>query len=136
LTGRRWLSNWGSNRKKLEAQSKVLPYHGVNFCFDGEALATIIQVTTLAPAREKVRKMFAAYRPALRGNGEGQRTVDVQAEPVGADPTDTRSAEDAAISESVRRKFAHYRPDNRARFADGATADYSPGRRRKFLSQW
>jgi hypothetical protein len=35
-----------------------------------------------APIREKVRQMFAAYRPALRGNGngEGQRAVDVQAE--------------------------------------------------------
>jgi hypothetical protein len=113
LTGRRWLSNWGSNRKKLEAQSKVLPYHEVNFCFDGEALlATIIQVTTLAPAREKVRKMFEVYRPGL-GNGNGdekrQRTVEVQAEPVKkpepiTSSGETESAEDAAIQESVWRE--------------------------------
>jgi hypothetical protein len=37
-----------------------------------------------APAREKVRKMFAAYRPGALGNGNGQaqRTVDVRALPV------------------------------------------------------
>jgi len=37
-----------------------------------------------APSRERVRKMFEAYRPALRGNGngEGQRNVDAQAEPI------------------------------------------------------
>jgi hypothetical protein len=39
-----------------------------------------------APARERVRKMFEAYRPTLPGNGNGhgqsQRTVDVQAESV------------------------------------------------------
>jgi len=37
-----------------------------------------------APAREKVRKMFAAHRPGGLGNGDGQRklTIDVQAEPV------------------------------------------------------
>jgi len=68
-----------------------------------------------APAREKVRKMFEAYRPALRANGnddgERQRTVDVQIEQVKAEPVDTKSAEDAAISERVRRKFAQYRPD-------------------------
>ena len=40
-----------------------------------------------APAREKVRKMFAAHRPGGLGNGDGQRkrTIDVQAEPVKPD---------------------------------------------------
>jgi hypothetical protein len=35
------------------------------------------------PCRQRVKEMFAAYRPTLRigGNGDGQRTVDVQAEP-------------------------------------------------------
>jgi hypothetical protein len=59
--------------------------------------------------------MFEAYRPALRANGnddgERQRTVDVQIEQVKAEPVDTKSAEDAAISERVRRKFAQYRRD-------------------------
>src|SRR5262249_40421354 len=34
------------------------------------------------PVRQSVRELFAKYKPALRGNGngEGQRTVDVQAE--------------------------------------------------------
>jgi len=63
----------------------------VNFCFDGEALATIIQVTTLALAREKVRKMFEAYRPGASGNGNRDRDRD------------------AVIAESVREKFANYR---------------------------
>jgi hypothetical protein len=37
-----------------------------------------------APSREKARKMFEAYRPGAVGQRqrEGQRTVDVQAEPV------------------------------------------------------
>jgi hypothetical protein len=37
-----------------------------------------------APVREKVRQMFASYKPALEagGNGEGRRTVDVEAEQV------------------------------------------------------
>jgi hypothetical protein len=55
--------------------------------------------------------MFAAYRPGApgNGNGEGKRTVDVQAEPVTSKEAETRSAEDAAVQDSVRRKFAVYR---------------------------
>jgi hypothetical protein len=66
-----------------------------------------------APSREKVRKMFEEYQlRRSNGNGEGKRTVDVQAETVKEDePTEKASAEDAAVQESVRRKFASYRPD-------------------------
>jgi hypothetical protein len=35
-----------------------------------------------APVRASVREMFAAYRPGAVGNGNGHRTVDIQAEPV------------------------------------------------------
>jgi len=45
-----------------------------------------------APEREKVRKMFAAYRTGTLGDGTDQDR-------------------DAAISESVREKFANNRPD-------------------------
>jgi hypothetical protein len=35
------------------------------------------------PVREGVKPLYAQYRPGLgNGNGDGQRTVDVQAEPV------------------------------------------------------
>jgi hypothetical protein len=35
------------------------------------------------PVRASVRKMIEAYRPGTLGNGNGHRTVDIQAEPVG-----------------------------------------------------
>jgi hypothetical protein len=66
-----------------------------------------------APSRAAVRKMFEEYqlRRSGNGNGEKQRTIDVQAEPVKADkPAETRSAEDTSVRESVRKKFAEYRP--------------------------
>jgi hypothetical protein len=43
-------------------------------------------------SRAKVRGMFATYRPGALGNGTTDRD------------------QDAAISESVREKFANYRP--------------------------
>jgi len=43
-------------------------------------------------SRVKVREMFAAYRPAALGNGNGFQS------------------QDAMVSESVRQKFAAYRP--------------------------
>jgi len=43
------------------------------------------------PVREKVRAMFAAYRPGALGNGNGDRDRD------------------ATIAESVREKFSDYR---------------------------
>jgi hypothetical protein len=40
------------------------------------------------PVREKVRKMVEAYRPGALSNGNGARTVDIQAEPVEKQPED------------------------------------------------
>jgi hypothetical protein len=45
-------------------------------------------------SRAKVRELFAAYRSGALGNGNTDRD------------------QDAAISESVREKFANYRPDS------------------------
>jgi hypothetical protein len=51
--------------------------------------------TQAAPNREKIRGMFEAYRPGALNNGNGDRDRD------------------AAISDSVRQKFANYRPGGR-----------------------
>jgi hypothetical protein len=56
-----------------------------------------------APIREKVKAMFNAYKPALDagGNGEKQRSIDVQAEPVKAEALAPISRKDGEENSSV-----------------------------------
>jgi hypothetical protein len=61
-----------------------------------------------APERERVKQMFAAYRQGAvdYGQDENQRILDVDVE-----QAETESTGDEATQESVRKKFARYRPE-------------------------
>jgi hypothetical protein len=78
--------------------------------------------TEAAPVRRKVREMMATYRPGLgNGNGDGQRPMDIQAEPVKT-PEDLAPIVRKAGDEHSAAFWNQFASGDSEQFVDKATA--------------